>query len=132
MRIVTAVVGESPPRHPAQPHVCGRDVPRAAPGRRRTNTRAHSANAATRVWNLVEVGENYGNFNLNQLDIRASKRFRFDRYRFRVDFDAYNIFNSNWPFTATNTFSTLASSQWLRPTNVLQARFFKIGAQFDF
>ena len=54
------------------------------------------------------------------------------QYRFRVDFDAYNIFNSNWPFTVTNTFSTLATSQWLRPTNVLQARFFKLGASFDF
>jgi hypothetical protein len=32
----------------------------------------------------------------------------------------------------TNTFSTLSSSQYLRPTNVLQSRFFKIGAQFDF
>jgi hypothetical protein len=32
----------------------------------------------------------------------------------------------------TNTFSTLATSQYLRPTNVLQSRFFKIGGQFDF
>ena len=52
--------------------------------------------------------------------------------RFRVDFDAYNVFNSDWPFTVTSTFSTAATSNWLRPTNVLQARFFKIGAQFDF
>ena len=70
--------------------------------------------------------------NLNQLDLRLSKRFKLDRYRFRVDLDAYNIFNSDWPFTVTNTFSTAATSDWLRPTNVLQARFFKIGAQFDF
>ena len=104
----------------------------ATPAASTTLGHGYSANAATRVWNLVEVGENYGNFNLNQLDLRASKRFRFAQYRFRVDFDAYNVFNSNWPFTATNTFSTLNSSQWLRPTNVLQSRFFKIGAQFDF
>jgi hypothetical protein len=49
-----------------------------------------------------------------------------------VDLDAYNIFNSDWPYTVTNTFSTAVNSAWLRPTNVLQARFFKIGAQFDF
>jgi hypothetical protein len=49
-----------------------------------------------------------------------------------VDFDAYNMFNSDWPFAITNTFSTATNSAWLRPTNVLQARFFKIGAQFDF
>jgi hypothetical protein len=29
-------------------------------------------------------------------------------------------------------FSTAATSNWLKPTNVLQARFFKIGAQIDF
>ena len=79
-----------------------------------------------------DSGTVYGSHNLNQLDLRVSKRFRLQQYRFRVDFDAYNIFNSNWPFTVTNTFSTLATSQWLRPTNVLQARFFKLGASFDF
>src|SRR4051812_2259695 len=104
----------------------------AAPAAATTLGHAYSANAATRIWNLIGVGENYGNFNLNQLDLRASKRFRVDQFRFRLDFDAYNIFNSAWPFTVTNTFSTLASSQYLRPTNVLQSRFFKIGAQFDF
>jgi len=31
-----------------------------------------------------------------------------------------------------STFSTAASSNWLRPTDVLQAGLFKIGAQFDF
>jgi hypothetical protein len=33
----------------------------------------------------------------------------------------------------TSTYSTSATmSQWLRPTNVLQSRFFKLGAQFSF
>ena len=64
--------------------------------------------------------------------MRASKRFRFARYRVRFDFDLYNVFNSNWPYTVNNTFATTATAAWLRPTNVLQSRFFKIGAQFDF
>ena len=80
----------------------------------------------------MAVGQNYGNDNLNQLDIRFSKRVKFDRMSLRVDFYAYNLFNSDWPFTVTNTFSTATSSAWLRPTNALTARFFKIGAQFDF
>ena len=80
----------------------------------------------------MAVGANYGFANLTQLDIRASKRFKLDNVRFRVDFDAYNLTNSNWPFTVNSTFSTAATSAWLRPTNVLQARFFKIGANFDF
>lgn len=80
----------------------------------------------------MAVGANYGNQNLQHLDVRASKRIKLDKVRFRVDFDAYNLFNSDWPFTVSNTFSTAATSNWLKPTNVLQARFFKIGAQFDF
>jgi hypothetical protein len=94
--------------------------------------RAYSAGATTKSVNLIAVGQNYGFDNLKQLDLRASKRFKLDRYRFRVDFDAYNLFNSDWPFTVNNTFSTAATSNWLKPTNVLQARFFKLGVQFDF
>jgi hypothetical protein len=94
--------------------------------------RGFAQNAATRTWNLMEVGENYGNYNLKQLDLRASKRIRMGQYRFRFDFDAYNVLNSNWPFTVSNTFSTTATSNWLRPTNVLQSRFYKIGLNFDF
>jgi hypothetical protein len=89
-------------------------------------------NATTKSVNLVEAGALYGDKNLNQLDIRASKRFTIDRYHVRFDFDLYNVFNSNWPFAVTNTFSTAGSATWLRPLNVLQSRFFKFGANFDF
>jgi hypothetical protein len=94
--------------------------------------RVLSAGATTKSVNLIEPGTVYGDHNLNQLDLRASKRFKIDKSRFRLDFDFYNIFNSYWPFAVTNTFSTAASATWLRPTNVLQSRFFKIGGQFDF
>ena len=90
-----------------------------------------SAGASTKTVNLVEAGTQYGK-NLNQLDARASKRLKFGRWRVRVDADLYNIFNTNWPYTLTNTFTTAASSQWLRPTNVLQGRLFKVGGQIDF
>jgi len=86
---------------------------------------------ATKTVQLIEPGTVYGE-HLNQLDLRASKRFGFDRYRFRVDADLYNVFNSNWPFSLNNTFATTTTGQWMRPTNVLQGRLFKIGAQFDF
>jgi len=94
--------------------------------------RAFSQNAATRTWNLLPVGENYGFYNLKQLDLRASKAVKFGQFRTRFDFDAYNVLNNNWPFTVSNTFSTTGTSQWLRPTNVLQSRFFKVGVNFDF
>jgi hypothetical protein len=88
--------------------------------------------ANTMVLQLMREGLNYGDQNLSQLDLRASKRFRFSRYRMRFDVDLYNALNSNWPYTVNTTFSTAATSAWLRPTNVLQSRMFKVGAQFDF
>jgi hypothetical protein len=93
---------------------------------------AYSAGATTKSANLMAVGVNYGFVNLSQLDIRASKRIKLDKVRLRIDFDAYNVTNSDWPFTVNSTFSNAATSNWLRPTNVLQSRFFKIGANFDF
>jgi hypothetical protein len=94
--------------------------------------RALNAGSATKNIQLIREGLEYGDQNLHQLDLRASKRFRFSQYRVRFDFDLYNLFNSNWPYTVNTTFSTAATSSFLRPTNVLQSRFFKIGAQFDF
>jgi hypothetical protein len=88
--------------------------------------------AGSKTIQLIREGLEYGDQDLHQLDLKFAKRFQFNRYRVRFDFDLYNVFNSNWPYTVTSTFSTAASSAWLRPTNVLQSRFFKIGAQLDF
>jgi hypothetical protein len=88
--------------------------------------------AASKSIALMREGLEYGDQNLSQLDLRASKRFRIGKYRLRGDLDLYNAFNSNWPYTVTTTFSNTASSLWLRPTNVLQGRFVKVGAQIDF
>ena len=94
--------------------------------------RALNPGSPTKSIQLMREGLEYGENDLNQLDLRASKRFNFNRYRVRFDFDLYNVFNSNWAYTVTNAFSPTAASAWLRPTNVLQSRFFKLGAQFDF
>ena len=88
--------------------------------------------AASRTIQLIREGQDFGKHNLNQLDLRASKRVGFGRYRLRMDFDVYNVFNSSWPFTVSSTYSTSANSAWQRPTNVLQSRFFKLGAQLSF
>jgi hypothetical protein len=87
---------------------------------------------ATKIVRLIQPGTVYGDQNLHQLDLRASKKFRFNRYSFRVDADLYNAFNSNWPYTVNTTFATTPTSSWLRPTNVLPGRFFKIGGHFSF
>jgi hypothetical protein len=88
--------------------------------------------AASRTIQLMRDGLDFGDDNLSQLDLRASKRLSLGRQRLRVDFDVYNVFNSSWPFTVSSTYSTAATSAWLRPTNVLQSRFFKLGAQYSF
>jgi len=54
------------------------------------------------------------------------------RMSFKVDADVYNVFNSNWTYRQFNTFSLATTSQWQRPTDVLQARLFKLGGQFSF
>jgi hypothetical protein len=87
---------------------------------------------ASRTVQLIREGQEYGEHNLNQLDIRIGKRFDMGRARLRVDFDLYNVFNSSWPFTVSSVYSTAATGQWLRPTNVLTHRFFKLGGQFSF
>ena len=82
---------------------------------------------ASRIVGLMWEGQDYGKHNLNQLDIKLAKRFTVDRVKLRVDFDLYNLFNSSWPYTLSNTYANTATSNWLRPTNVLQHRFFKFG-----
>ena len=81
---------------------------------------------------MIREGLIYGDHDLSQLDIRFGKRLDFGRARLRLDFDLYNVFNSSWPYTVTSTYSTAPTTEWLRPTNVLQSRFFKFGAQFSF
>ena len=88
---------------------------------------------ASRIVGLMSEGEDYGKHNLNQVDLRLGKRFNLPgSARLRVDFDLYNVLNSSWPYTVSNTYSTAATSNWQRPTNVLQHRFFKLGANFSF
>jgi hypothetical protein len=87
---------------------------------------------ASRTINLMREGSDYGKHNLEQLDIKLAKRFTIDRVRLRVDFDLYNVFNSSWPYTVTTTYSTAPTGTWQRPTNVLQNRFFKLGANISF
>jgi hypothetical protein len=94
--------------------------------------RAQSAGAtATKTVELMEPGKFYGD-RMNQVDLRASKRIQIGRYRLRGDINLYNAFNSDFTPTVNTTFSTSASSQFLRPLTVLQGRLLKIGGQIEF
>jgi hypothetical protein len=80
---------------------------------------------------LIEPGTEWSGY-LNQMDVRLSKGFNVGRYRFRADANLYNVFNSDFVNSVNTTFSTTASNQFMRPTNVLQGRLFKLGGQFEF
>jgi hypothetical protein len=86
---------------------------------------------ATKTIALIEPGVLWGD-NHKQLDVRLSRRFALGRFRIRGDAALYNAFNSDWVSSVNTTFSTLASSAFMRPTGVLQGRLFKISAQLEF
>jgi hypothetical protein len=88
---------------------------------------------ANRTIQLLQTGQQYGD-DMNQLDLRVAKRLQLGRGRLTVMADLYNAFNSAWVFSQNGTLGTnyTVSSNWLRPTNVLTARMFKMGVQLDF
>jgi hypothetical protein len=77
-----------------------------------------------------------------QVDLRVSKTFRLSgagSQRLQVMADIFNAFNSNAAVGATSNageppaaINTTFGSAWLRPLNILQARYVKFGAQFQF
>jgi hypothetical protein len=82
----------------------------------------------------------------NQLDLRIGRILRFGRTRTSLNFDLYNVTNANTVLTRNNALSKTAGNGvnnqvlqadgfahtlWV-PTSVLQARFFKLSATFDF
>ncbi len=82
----------------------------------------------------------------NQLDLRMGRILRFGRTRTTVNFDVFNVFNQDTVLGRNNALvknagngvenqvsqaDAKAHTVWT-PTSVLQARFFKVSATFDF
>jgi len=86
-----------------------------------------SGGAANATVTILPPGMLYGE-RLNDLDLRFTKLFPFGRMKTRVNFDLYNAFNRSPVLSQNNTFGPA----WQTPTGILQARLFKISAQFDF
>jgi hypothetical protein len=85
-----------------------------------------SGNAANIQVNILEPGALYGE-RLNQLDFRVGKVIRFGRARTSINLDLYNMLNANTVLTQNNAYGA-----WRAPQSILDARFAKISAQFDF
>jgi hypothetical protein len=82
----------------------------------------------TKAINLIQPETVFGD-RLNQFDARVSKRFSVGRTaRLIVNADLYNVFNSNWIIGYTATYGP----NFMRPTQVLSPRLFKLGGQIDF
>jgi hypothetical protein len=75
-----------------------------------------------------------------QVDLRISKSLKLaGTQKLQVMADIFNAFNSNAAVGATSNageppaaINTTYGSAWLKPLNILQARYVKIGAQFMF
>ena len=89
--------------------------------------RAPAGNVANVPVNILTAGELYG-ARVNQVDMRVAKLLKFGRLRTNVGVDVYNLFNSNAALSYVTTYGTT----WGNPNSVLDARFAKVSAQFDF
>jgi hypothetical protein len=77
--------------------------------------------------NVIDPGTLYGD-RLNQIDIRATKILNFGRSRVDLNVDFYNAFNSDAVIQELPTFSPV----WRLPLTVIQPRFVKFSARWDF
>jgi hypothetical protein len=68
---------------------------------------------------------------LNQIDLRLSKLFRFGGTKTAINFDFYNVTNSNSVLSENFAYGA-GGAGWRIPTTIVLPRMFKIGAQFDF
>ncbi len=80
-----------------------------------------------KTFNIVAPGELYVE-RLNQIDLRFAKLFRINSTRTSINFDFYNVTNSN-SITGENF---AYGPTWTAPTSILTPRLFKFGVQFDF
>lgn len=64
----------------------------------------------------------------NQIDFRLARRFEYRKARMQVQFDLFNVLNSNSILSTVETFGPRLD----RPTAILQGRLFAIGAQMTF
>ena len=79
------------------------------------------------AFQIVEPGSQYVE-RLNQIDFRVSKVLRFGTTRTNLNFDFFNVTNSNSVLGENFAYGPA----WRAPTSIVLPRLFKFSAQFDF
>jgi hypothetical protein len=72
---------------------------------------------------------------IRQMDVRVSKLFRFGGQRVQANLDVYNLANASTPTFLRNTYTApgaVTTTPWMQPTQIMDGRFFKFSAQYDF
>jgi hypothetical protein len=90
-----------------------------------------AGNAPNVTVNLVQPGTLYGD-RRNQLDLRMGKTFKIQQLRTGVNFEIYNLFNTNAVLTENTTYRDATISGWRIPTSIAPPRFMKFSLQLDF
>jgi hypothetical protein len=90
-----------------------------------------SGNAPNVTTNLVFPGTIYGD-RRNQLDLRMGKNFKIQKMRTGVNFEIYNLFNTNAVLTENATYRDASLSGFRIPTSIAPPRFMKFSLQLDF
>jgi hypothetical protein len=76
---------------------------------------------------LVKPGTLFAD-DLQQLDLRLMRVFRFGKFRAQALADIYNVLNASTATTINQSFG----GSWLRPQAITNARYVRFGAQIDF
>ena len=99
-----------------------------------TGTLGRNLRLNTRTIDILAPFSMFGD-RVRQLDVRFSKLFRFNGGRVQANVDVYNLTNASTATFIRNTYTApgaVTSTPWLQPTQVMDGRFVKFSAQFDF
>ena len=90
-------------------------------------SRTGTAGGGGRVVPLVGPQELFGG-RISRLDFRATKYFDLDRFRFQINFDAYNLANTS----DVRSLNSSYGSRWGFPNTIIDPRLLQLGGQITF